>query len=291
MSIQPRTFALLLAMTPGVGGKTLVRILTRNGLLGREPEEFLSLAGETLREEYRLTAKSIAALGSGKSRLKATVELEKRLSGLGVNLVTAADANYPTLVEDMWPEPPGALFLYGNARLLETRTFGVLSSRNARLGDLDSMEKLAEAGVLDGETLVAGHDRPEYQRTAVVPLRWGAPRVLCLDRGLFKVLGPNLKEEAFRAARLWRYEFDPGTDLAISPFRPESDFVGVNNKHRDTLVACLSRRLDFVHIEPGGNMERVLRLAIKAGRPVRVSDRILEFRKYVDLGATPIASE
>ena len=289
MSVQPRTFALLLAMTPGIGGKSLVRILTRNGLLGRDPEEFLALAGETLREEYRLSTKSIVALADGKTRLKATMELEKRLSGLGVNLVTAADANYPSLVEDMAPDPPGALFLYGNAKLLETRTFSVLSSRDARPGDLESMEKLAEAGVLDGETLVAGHDRPEYQRTAVVPLRWGAPRILGLDRGLFKVLGPDLKEEAFRAARLWRYQFDPATDLAISQFRPESDFIGVNNRARDTLVACLSRRLDFVHMAEGGNMERLLRLALKAGRVVRISDRIVDYRRYVDLGATPIA--
>ncbi|MCB8932612.1 MAG: hypothetical protein H6534_04135 [Chthonomonadaceae bacterium] len=133
------------------------------------------------------------------------------------------------------------------------------------------MEERVEKGVLDAEVLVSGHDRPEYQRAAVVPLRWGSPRVLCLDRGLFQALGEDLREEPFRAARLWRYQFDPGTDLVVSPFRPEAHYVGVNNQVRDRLVACLSDRLELVHANAGGNMERNAKLALRAGRTVRVA--------------------
>lgn len=287
--MSPRTFSLLLAMTPGIGGRGVTRVLTRNGLLNRTPDEFLSLAPEVYREEYKLTAKASTSLAyDGKERLARTLELEKRLGGLGVMLVTSADANYPQLVEEMDPDPPGVLFLYGNQRLLEGKTFCVLSSRNARPADLEQIEKLTEEGVLNSEILVAGHDRPEYQRAAVVPLRWGAPRILCLDRGLFKVLGDDLKDEAFRAARLWRYQFDPKTDLVVSPFRPDSDFVGVNNQVRDRLVGCLSRRLDFVHMSEGGNMAKIARLALKARRQVRVSDRIVGYRQLTEAGASVI---
>jgi predicted Rossmann fold nucleotide-binding protein DprA/Smf involved in DNA uptake len=211
--------------------------------------------------------------------------LERRLADLGVTLVTTADAHYPPLIEAMDPDPPGALFLYGNLRLLEARTFSVLSSRNARTAELDDIERKAEEGVLGGEVLVTGHDRPEYQRSAIVPLRWGAPRILCLDRGLFRVLGEDLRDEAFRAARLWRYEFDPRTDLVVSPFRPDTDFIGVNNKIRDRLVASLSQRIDFITLSPAGGMQSLLRQALKANRRVRVSDLIPEFRGYVALGA------
>lgn len=288
--MSPRTFSLLLAMTPGIGGRGVTRVLTRNGLLNRTPEEFLGLSSEAYREEYRLTAKAATQLAyNGKEQFKKTQELEKRLGGLGVMLVTSADANYPYLVEEMDPDPPGVLFLYGNQRLLEGKTFSVLSSRNARPADLELIEQLTEEGVLDSEILVAGHDRPEYQRAAVVPLRWGAPRILCLDRGLFKVLGEDLKDEAFRAARLWRYQFDPQTDLVVSPFRPDADFVGVNNQVRDRLVGCLSRRLDFVHMSEGGNMAKIARLALKAKRQVRVSDRIIGYRALVEAGAGVIA--
>lgn len=289
MSLARRTFALHLAMTPGIGGRTVTRVLARNELVGRSPEEFLSLSPESWREEYRISAKSSAALGNGRRALKETKELEERLSGLGVTLVTAADAHYPSLVEEFDPDPPGVLFLYGNTRLLETKTFCVLSSRKSRPSELDLIEKLTEEGVLNSDVLVTGHDTAEYQRSAVVPLRWGSPRVLCLDRGLFKVLGEDLKDEAFRAARLWRYQFDPSTDLVVSPFRPHADFIGVNNQVRDRLVASLSRRLDFVVINEGGNMEKLARLALKCGRPVRVSDRSVGYRSLVEHGATAIS--
>ena len=284
--MQSRTFALHLAMTPGIGGKSVTRILTRNNLLGRSPEEFLALSPEAHREEYRLSAK--AATSVGMRSFKETETLEKRLGGLGVSLVTAADAHYPVRVEQMDPDPPGVLFLYGNTKLLESKTFCVLSSRNSFPADLDLVEKLAEESVLDGGILVAGHDTPEYQRSAVVPLRWGSPRILCLDRGLFKVLGEDLRDEAFRAARLWRYQFDPQTDLVVSPFRPESDFAGINNKIRDKLVGCLSLSLSFVQIAEGGNMEKIAKMALKAGRKVRVSDRSVAYRRFVELGAEVI---
>jgi predicted Rossmann fold nucleotide-binding protein DprA/Smf involved in DNA uptake len=285
-----RTFALLLATTPGVGGKTVTRVLARNSLLNRSPEEFLALSPEAMREEYRLTPRAIAALeGDGKALMARTAKLEERLGALGVQLVTAADAHYPAIIEEMDPDPPGVLFLYGNTKLLETRTFCVLSSRNSLPADLDQIEALTEQGVLDSEILVSSHDKPEYQRSAVVPLRWGSPRILCLDRGLFQVLGEDLRNEAFRAARLWRYEFDPHTDLVVSPFRPDDAYIGTNNKRRDRLVACLSRRLDFVQVTPEGNMEALLRMALKAGRSVRVSDRSIGYRGYREQGASIVS--
>lgn len=286
MSLSRRSFALHLAMTPGVGGRSVVRILARNDLLNRTAEEFLRLSPESLREEYRLNAKQATALAGSKS--DATTVLERRLDGLGVRLLTAADAGYPALVEEFDPDPPGVLFLHGNLRLLQAPTFAVLASRATSPAGLDLIDTLTEEGVLGGETLVTGHDRPEYQRSAIVPLRWGAPRVLVLDRGLFQVLGPDLKDEAFRAARLWRYEFDPGTDLAVSPFRPEADFIGVNNQVRDRLVASLSRRIDFVSVAGGGNMARLARLALKAGRRVRVGETVAHRDELIAAGATSL---
>lgn len=290
MNLTRRDLALALAMTPGIGGRTLTRVLARNDLLAREPEEFLRLSAEALREEYRLNQKTAAAVAASGPELAERVKpLRDRLEKLGVSLVTAADAHYPTLLEGIDPDPPGVLFLHGNAKLLAAQTFSVLSSQRTSAAGLAEIERLTEQGVLRGEVLVAGHDRPEYQRAAVVPLRWGAPRILCLDRGLFAALGPDLKDEPFRAARLWRYQFDPATDLAVSPFRPESAFVGANNRVRDRLVACLSRRIDFVEVAAGGTMDRLLRLALAAGRPVRVTERTAHWRELAEAGAGEVA--
>lgn len=289
MATTRRRLALLLALTPGIGGKSLVRILTRLDLLGIEPDQFLGLSAASLREEFGLRAAAADAVSGRLSDLtRQAEEVENRLEAHGVTLITAADASYPERLSAFDPNPPPALFLYGSAKLLRNRTFTVLSSRKASPAGLNQIERLAEEGVLAGETLVCGHDRAEYQRAAVVPLRWGAPRVICLDRGLFRALGEDLDQEPFRAARLWRYKFDPLSDLALSPCRPELGFAGLNNQVRDRLIASLADRLDFVEVSPGGNMEKLARQAIAAGRPVRISDRSVGYRALVEAGASRI---
>lgn len=287
MDTGRRTLALALALTPGIGGKTICRVLARNDLLGRSVKEFLKLSPEALGEEYRLAptkAQRWAAIKAAK--VDEARGVEDRLDRFGVTLVTAADAHYPAAIEAMDPDPPGMLFLYGNTKLLETKSFAVLSSRSSPPAALDKVERLAEEGVLNGEILVAGHDTLEYQRAAVVPLRWGAPRILVLDRGLFAALGEELKDEPFRTARLWRYQFDAFTDLAISATAPDLDYQKEGNRTRDRIVASLASRLDIVLANPGGNMEKLAGMALKAGRPVRISDLSVNYRSLVQSGAT-----
>jgi|CXWL01.1.fsa_nt_gi DNA processing protein len=290
-AISNRRLATLLALTPGIGGKSLIKILARCDLMGIAPGEFVRLSREELRESFGLTVKQAEAVASRKESWNEEVAgVERRLTELGVRLITAADADYPARLEQFDPQAPPALFCYGNLRLLGAKTFSILSSRNAPPKALDRIEKLTEEGVFQSEVLITGHDRPEYQRSAIVPLRWGSPRILCFDRGMFQVLGEDLSNEPFRAARLWRYQFDAKTDLAISPFKPDSSFRGVNNQVRDRLVAALSDRIDFPHLSSGGNMEKLARLALKANRSVRVDSVCETFEKLVELGADVLSS-
>lgn len=287
MPLARRTLALALTLTRGIGGKTLVRVLTRHELLSRPMEALLETPVTQLQGEYGLKL-GVAERWRAEAltRLQEAQALEERLDRHGVAVVTALDAHYPDRVEQMDSDPPGVLFAYGNFGLLDARTFAVLSSRNSPPAALDAIERYAEEGVLAGETLVAGHDTPEYQRAAVVPLRWGAPRIVVLDRGLFQALGEDLTEEPFRAARLWRFQFDPHTDLALSPVLPTGTYHPNGNKVRDRLIASLSARLDFVLVNEGGNMERSARLALKAGRQVRISDLSVGYRELRKAGAT-----
>ena len=291
MAASRRTLVVALSLTPGIGGRTVTRVLTRNDLLGRSIEEFLALSEEALREEYRFTAVAAREWAHKTSvRVSDAEALLRRLDGYDIGVVSAADAHYPRRIEAMDPDPPGVLFLYGNTRLLEGRTFCVMSSRKSPPEALEQIEKLVEEGVLDGRILVCGHDTPEYKRAAVVPLRWGAPRLLVLDQGFFEVFGENLDEEPFREARLWRYKFDPKTDLALTWVGPEGGYHPNSNRIRDRLVASLSHSLDFVCVAPGGNMERLAKQALRAGRLVRVSEFAEQKESLAALGAKELAS-
>lgn len=284
--ITQRLISLALLNTPGIGGRTLTRILTRCDLLSVQPYDFMRLSMETMVEEYGLK-RSVAEnwVVGREGRLEVAKRLAAQMEAQGVRLVTLADASYPSLLESIDPDPPGVLYLYGQAGLLDGRTFAVLSSRKSSEDSLRQIEALAEQGVLNGEILVAGHDTPEYKRSAVVPLRWGAPRILVLDQGMKKVLGEDLKEEAFRIARLWRFQFDPTTDLVVATQPPDGAYHGNSNKVRDRLVAGLSRRLDLVEASPGGNMSLLGRRALGSGRPVRVTDKVHDHQRWNESGA------
>ena len=287
--VPRRTLTLALALTPGVGGKTVTRTLTRNDLLGRTTAEFLKVGEAALREEYRFTAKAAAAwCASPRGWIEEAESLLAKLDPFGITLVTAADAHYPRSIEAIDPDPPGVLYLYGNTALLESRTFSVLLSRGAPSDALAKAEAIADEGVLQGRTLVSSHDTPEYQRTAVVPLRWGAPRTMVFDAGFFSVLGDSLKEEPFRAARLWRFEFDARTDLAVSAVHPFKPFHPNANRVRDRLVAGLSQEISLAWVKAGGNMERLARLAVRSGRPVHVSPDSPAFEVVRAFGGRPI---
>ena len=95
MAISRRSFALILALTPGIGGKSVARILARNDLLGRSPEEFFKLSAAAYKEEYRLLAKAATSLLKIREELSRIAELEQRLESLGVQLVVATAAALP----------------------------------------------------------------------------------------------------------------------------------------------------------------------------------------------------
>lgn len=283
-----RTLLLALALTPGIGAKTVSRTLNRNELLAKGVPEFIELGEAALRDAYGWNAKQAARwVGSREALLEQAQFYEDRLDRCGVDVVCSLDARFPSRVEALDPDPPGVLFLYGNAKLTQAPTFAVMSSRKAPPSALDAVEAAAEEGVLAGQVLVCGHDTPEYQRAAVVPLRWGAPRVIVLDCGLFAALGEHLDEEPFRAARLWRYRFDPKTDLVVSPVRPESKHHANANRLRDRLVAGLADRIDLPWVNEGGNMERLGSLALRSSRKVRVGEGTAA-RKLLLEGAEPL---
>ncbi|MBA3724867.1 MAG: hypothetical protein H0W86_00070 [Armatimonadetes bacterium] len=116
------------------------------------------------------------------------------------------------------------LWLYGNLRLLRSNLAympSAIGPGDWTADELQAIERETELLVLDSKTLVCGVHGAAHQRTAVVPLRWGAPRIVVLSGGFHYHLGPKLDHEPFRAARLWRYRWDALVDLAISRRAPD----------------------------------------------------------------------
>ena len=161
---------------------------------------------------------------------------------------------------------PGGLWLYGNSRLLDGRLACVIAAcgSNHHLSrELDAIERDVEELVLNGQVLVCGIHNAAHQRAAIVPLRWGAPRIVVMSGGFYYHLGQDLKDEPFRAARLWRYEFDPRTDLVISRRAPDKKpTYASHNPTVDRLI-----RLIASHEWPGLRSPRELLTSVHEPRP------------------------
>lgn len=129
------------------------------------------------------------------------------------------------------------LWLYGNTRTLHGRLAMIPVCVEPDPQSLEEAERRAEELVLSGHTLVCGVHNLLHQRVAIVPLRWGAPRILVFAGGFKHHLGSELNQEPFRAARLWRYAWDPKTDLAISRRAPDKlPTYATNNPTVDRLI-------------------------------------------------------
>lgn len=278
MSSFDSTFDLELALclTPELGSASVSKILARNALLGTQPEEFFRLREERLIEEYGLREGAAKAICSH-DFWERVENFKKRVRGKNVILATQRSPIYPRRLEVFCQPPPGYVFLYGNYTALDGKTFCVLASRDASEEELAKVEKSVEVGVLEPMTLVSGANTAAYQRAAVVPLRWGAPRILVLDRGLFAALGDGLDQEPFSAARLWRYRFDPSVDLVVSPFRPDDKYAPINNRKRDECVVGLSDIVRWVYLRPGGNMEGLIERAKEVGKVVEGAGNFSNF--------------
>lgn len=120
--------------------------------------------------------------------------------------------------------PEAGLWVYGNVRLLESSLVYIPAALGPDVHlprELEELEREAEFHVLESRTLVCGIHSAAHKRIAVVPLRWGSPRIVVLSGGFCHHLGQSLDQEPFRTARLWRYVWDPLTDMAISRRAPE----------------------------------------------------------------------
>ncbi len=157
-------------------------------------------------------------------------ELDKTLSDPLESLGTFASE--PTY------HPASKLWLYGNVRLLRGNLTAVPLERC-----LSDTERVAEKLVLDGFTLVVGTHHNVHRQAAIVPLRWGSPRIVVFSGGIRHHLGQSFREEPFRAAKLWRHQWDARVDLAVSLRAPDSlPTFAVHNPTVDRLIEQIARK-------------------------------------------------
>lgn len=290
--MSERQWVLLLSLLPGAGMQTLRRVLERQRVLRQTPEEVLRQPVDALRDDYGFSPKTLQAVKADLSRWQEeTMRLDEHLSRCGVKWLTFQDAAYPPILEQL-EEPPPVLFGYGNWQLLDNQTFAVLASHDVSQSGLKAVEISVQTFLESGWTLITSHNQKAYQQALLTALRLNQPHVIVLDRGLLEVFGDDLSKEPVPAARIWRAQFDPYQDFALSVFRPRDKWMGPYGRIRDRLVTSMSKALIAAEVRVNGFMEQLCMEALKQGRSVHVCAHDLARqegnRRLIESGGVPI---
>jgi hypothetical protein len=248
---------LLLSEAPGIGDKSLGAILRRNAVLRRSPEEFLGLSVAALTEEYGLRPEAAKQIGKITPALRdAAAATAKSVRRSGIQMLTLLDAVYPERLLQRLDDPPPVLYAYGYLSLLKSKTFAVANSNGASEEALAAGDQATEAAIQAGWWPVTGHNRPAYQRPALVARRNGGRICFFLDRGLLEAFGGDLSRDLFPAARIWSPSYDPERDLTLSPFPLRAHSLAAHNRKRDALIFAIADVIFAGHVRPGGQMEQ-----------------------------------
>lgn len=265
-------FALLLADIPGIGDKRLLKILQRMAVLRWDPDRIAEIPAAQLESALEMPARSAACLKQEWSgRAEKAVRTAREMRRHGITLLTALSASYPDELAESMDSPPTLLFAFGNQDAIWEPSFAVALSNGASEDDLRLAERAARIAQQSGLRVITGHNRPAYQRLALVARRDGRPITYVLDRGMLDACGEDVGRDLFAAARIWSPALDADTDLVLSPFGLRDHGTGANNRRRDEMIFSLAWVVLAGYVRVGGMMEAVCLRAIERGAPVAVS--------------------
>jgi predicted Rossmann fold nucleotide-binding protein DprA/Smf involved in DNA uptake len=171
-----------------------------------------------------------------------------------VVVISPEDATYPKDRLATWFPALPALYTLGNLDLLRLPLTASFCSRkcpgDAILKAYDLARKLRE----EETPVIGGFHTPVEKDMLDILLKGKGPLVICPARGL----------EGMRMPKVWDQAVQQGRLLLLSVFDQLINRVTKESAHqRNMLVASLAIERVFIHVEPGGETEKVACLISK----------------------------
>ena len=240
-----------LALAPGVGNASLLRLLTAFG----SPEAVLS-SGRAALAPYLNASQCDALLGEPDAA--ALAGSHAWLEQPGNFLVTLADADYPARLLEIG-DPPAVLFGKGRRDLLGAASLGIVGSRNATpqgLRDAEAFARtLSDAGLAIVSGLALGIDAAAHTGG----LAGTASSIAVIGTGLDRIYPAKNKALAHRLA----------TDgLILSELPLGTPPLPHHFPRRNRLISGLARGVLVVEAAPDSGSLITARVAAEQGRDV-----------------------
>ncbi len=242
---------LRLALAPGVGNASLLRLLTAFG----SPEAVLA-SSRTALTAHLSSAQCDALLAEpDAARLDAA---HAWLGQPGNSLMTLADEDYPKSLLEI-ADPPALLFCKGRRALLSQPGLGVVGSRNATPQGVRDAEAFAHALSDAGLTIVSGLALGIDAAAHRGGLAGAGSSVAVIGTGLDRIYPARNKALAHQLAE---------NGLIVSEFPLGTPPLPGHFPRRNRLISGLSRGVLVVEAAPDSGSLITARVAAEQGREV-----------------------
>ncbi|MFH1819440.1 MAG: DNA-processing protein DprA [Pseudomonadota bacterium] len=242
---------LRLALVPGVGNTSLIRLLTAFG----SPEAVLSSGRHAL--AAHLTSAQCDALLAEPDAAQLDAALEW-LDLPGNSLMTLADEDYPKTLLEI-PDPPAMLYCKGTRDLLNRPALGIVGSRNATPQGIRDAEAFAHALSDAGLTIVSGLALGIDAAAHRGGLAGAGSSVAVVGTGLDRIYPARNKALAHQLVE---------TGLIVSEFPLGTPPLPGHFPRRNRLISGLSRGVLVVEAAPDSGSLITARVATEQGREV-----------------------
>jgi len=242
---------LRLALAPGVGNASLLRLLTAFG----SPEAVLASAHTAL--AAHLSSAQCAALLAEPD----AAQLDAAHAWLGQpgnSLMTLADEDYPKSLLEI-ADPPALLFCKGRRALLSQPGLGIVGSRNATPQGVRDAEAFAHALSDAGLTIVSGLALGIDAAAHRGGLAGAGSSVAVIGTGLDRIYPARNKALAHQLAE---------NGLIVSEFPLGTPPLPGHFPRRNRLISGLSRGVLVVEAAPDSGSLITARVAAEQGREV-----------------------
>jgi predicted Rossmann fold nucleotide-binding protein DprA/Smf involved in DNA uptake len=183
------------------------------------------------------------------------------MSPIQLVTLTPSQAHWPRQLHSrLGHAAPPQIWAIGSPAILVEKKVGLFCSvhcpSDATLHAYDACRKLRDEGV----TVVSGFHSPVEKDCLRILLEGKQPIIVCPARAIGKMRIPSD----------WKPPLEDGRLLILSRFERSPRRADTSSaRRRNELVAALSDEVFIIHLEPGGNVERISELVHRWDVPRR----------------------
>lgn len=254
---------LRLHQIPGVGQRTLHRILEWADKSDQRLEALFELPSNEISRLFRLKPETAVALKNSSTERAET--LTEELYQNGYLLLTRSDSKYPVqLSKQLADKAPALLYVRGLTDHLEKPGIAFSGSRRSSEQGLSYTAILARQAVKQGLTVISGHAPGVDVIAHHAALENGGITILVIPQGALTFsLRPELRS---------LYESSPHNTVVVSEFPPQMPWSAQNAMVRNQLILGLARALLIIEAGEMGGTFSAGQSALKLGIPAYALD-------------------